>query len=78
MSLARIYLPMSTREAGYCVTHQEQKHLARKFGVGVEQVRERILSMVDTMVPQKSATKTKALIVAELTAAMPPASGRVS
>jgi hypothetical protein len=74
----RIYLPMTTREAGYCVTNIEQQHLARKFCLDVEVVREHLRGMVKTMIPQKTGNKTKAIIDSELKAVMLSTSGRVS
>ena len=74
----RIYLPMTTRDNGYCVTNIEQQHLARKFCLDVEVVRERLRSMATTMIPQKTGNKTKAIIETELKAVMLSTSGRVS
>lgn len=70
MSIERIYLPMLARETGYCVTQSEQKDLARKFGSDVQTVRTILDELQTSMQPQKSATKTKALIAARLTAVM--------
>lgn len=77
-ALERIYLPMTTRPAGYCVTSIEQQHLARRFGLEIEIVRAHLVGMMETIAPQKTATKTKAIIEAELNAVMQSASGRDS
>lgn len=62
----RIYLPMSNRDAGYCVTSIEQRDIARKHGLPDEKVRSVLLAMIGTMEPQKTANKTKALIDAAM------------
>ena len=78
MVLERIYLPMSNRDAGYSVTNIEQRHLARKFGLEIEIVRQHLVGMIETINPQKTANKTRAIIDAELNAVMQSASGRDS
>lgn len=71
MPVERLYLPMLNREDGYCVTQREQKDLARKFGIDVQTVRAVLFELQSSMQPQKTATKTKALISAKLEAVMP-------
>ena len=61
----KLFLPMSNKT--YAVTLKEQQHLARKFGLSVDQVRSEIgrlksLMEAGTVLPQKSATKTKKII----------------
>jgi len=71
----KIYLPMSNRPAGYCATMTKQKDLARRFGMEIEPVRERLHHLqgellAGNVTPQPTANRTKKLIDAELNAAM--------
>jgi hypothetical protein len=70
MISTKLYLPMTTRPAGYCVTQSEQSDLARKFGLTVATVRERIQDLATRIEPQKTANRTKLLIEAELKTVM--------
>jgi len=72
----KLFIPMIGRE--YCVTDSEQKFLACRFGVDIQRVRSAIASICEGFPAQKTANKTKAVMIAKLKAAMQPASERDS
>lgn len=76
--MPKVYLPMSNREAGYCVTDKEQKDYACRYGLTQDFVISVCEQLALTIEPQKTANKTKKLIHSALKEATLSTSGRVS